>query len=166
MAPVTLKPTVSFAQRVTFNFNSRVNVAYNVISFQGHLASISEKNPTSMTLPSGSIEDLVENFDKILLSDLGEGHGLELKYSLCSTPAWSKPRESALEPSRDSDFPPQRLLFGLRSTVAVYQASLPNIRDSGNFPKLEYILDSNDDYFLDPQKEKSLSGPAQGLVIT
>ena len=158
MAPSAHNSDFTFTQGDTFIFGSWVCVADGAGSFQRYLAPAPEEKPSSTTLPQASVDELVENLGEISLSDPIRGHELESEcYSGSTTTTWIETRELALEPSCDSDLPPQRLLFGLCNLGAVYQAALSKIQHQGELPELEYYSDSDE--------EKPLIVPALGLVI-
>jgi hypothetical protein len=148
MVLITIKPTVAFQQGDTFVFGSWVYIADTAGSFQRHLTPTPEKKPAFTMLLASPVEDLAENFGKILVSDPLMGHKVESEYYSGSTSSWVKPRELAPEPSCGSASTPQRLLFELRNTGAAYQAVLPKFRNPGKLPALEYYSDLDDVYSL------------------
>jgi hypothetical protein len=179
MAFVINKPTVAFAQGEAFNFGSWVCVADDARSFQRHLTLTPEKKHASTKLSPSSVEDLVENFGEISLSGIVRGHELEYEYYSGSTSTWSNPRKLAPEPSCESDFPPQHLLFRLHNASVAYQALLPKLHRPNKEIEFDLCSDADfmSDYYSNPDEykfdhrsdssqEKPLFGPAHGLVIT
>ena len=117
MAQVIIKPFIAFKQGDTFVFDSWVCIANGAGSFQRYLTPTSEKKPAPATLTQASLEDLTENFSEVSLSHPIKEHEPESEYFSTSTHTWFDPRELAPEPSCDSNFLYQQLLFGFHNAT-------------------------------------------------
>ena len=105
-ASVVIKPVVAFQQGATFVFGSWVCTADEAGRFSRYLEHQPEQKIATSKLQRQALEDLVENFDEISLSDYNTNW--ENKTESIST-SFSSPiqsNESAIQPSFDSDTSP------------------------------------------------------------
>ena len=86
MALVIIKLIVAFQQGDTFVFGSWVCVADGAGSFLRFLASTPESKLKSSTLTQASMEDFVENFGEISISDPLRELESESEYNSTSPP--------------------------------------------------------------------------------
>jgi hypothetical protein len=126
------------------------------------------------------VEELVENFSEISISDPLRELESESEYNSTSSPIQPELLPSASQLALILDNIPAPPLFGHCHVSATYQAALKCLMCSGSKIMLEYSSDSdvNLDYFdsdssefefdygSDSTKAQQLAGPAQRLVIT
>ena len=120
MALVTIKPIVAFQQGDTFVFGSWVCVADGVGSFQRFLVPTPESKLKSSTLTQASMENLVENFGEISISDPFRDLESESEYNSTSPPIQTESLSPATQFALSLDCLPPPFLFGHHHVSAAY----------------------------------------------
>lgn len=113
MAQVIIKTTVAFIAGTTFIFGSWVCVTDGAGNFHHHIAPAPDKKQHPMKLKRQALEDLVEKFGKISISNLVRGWGHESKYNSTSPACRAGFHEPTLKPLCESDYDSSRFPFGL-----------------------------------------------------
>lgn len=116
-------------------------------------------------IPRDSLDDLVENFGEISLSDLIKGMSSNSSTTWVYLPAGlsrvsRRMSHRATQISHCTDSSSHSVTSAL-STKNLYQIS--DLMESS--PKLKYYTNSKDEDYSYLLEEKPLTGPAQGIVI-
>ncbi|CAN6356125.1 unnamed protein product [Urochloa humidicola] len=130
----SFKQTIAFEKGATFIFGSCVCIADDIGSFQRHLVPDEEKKVSTST-----VDDLIENFGEITLSDIVRGHEFESESLSTSTQSRVGPFEPDSISSSNLKIHPTQPM-GFRNSATVYQEALRR--------KFESITDKNENFLV------------------